>query len=71
MTELAPGSFIDVGLNLLPVILVVADFFAVRTNRQEGLELLDLSRETQYPLGHSQAHPQMHRPVTRAAISYS
>src|SRR5262249_61982325 len=32
---------LDVGLDLLPVVLVVADLLAVRADREESLELLD------------------------------
>jgi hypothetical protein len=41
MAELGFRMLRDILFNLLPVILIVTDFLAVRTNRQEALELLD------------------------------
>ncbi len=40
MRELGVGVTLDVGLDLLPVVLVVADLLAVRADREEPLELL-------------------------------
>ena len=42
MTEAGGGTFGDVGLHLLPVIAVVADFLAITAYRQQTLQLLDL-----------------------------
>src|SRR5580765_5962972 len=54
MGELSVGVALDVGLDLLPVVTVVADFLAVRADRQESLQLLDPCQrlfELAYALG--------------------
>src|SRR2546427_1341716 len=44
MTELRVGVFGDVALQLLPVLIVAADALAVRTDRQESAQLLDVGQ---------------------------
>ena len=41
MAELRLGMLVDKRLNLLPVIAVIANLFAVGTNRKQPLELFD------------------------------
>src|ERR1041384_3036845 len=42
MTELRGRMFANVALDLLPVVLIIADVLAIRTDRQNALQLLDL-----------------------------
>jgi hypothetical protein len=42
MAELQLGMFAEVAINLLPIILIVADLLAIRADRQQAMKLLDL-----------------------------
>src|SRR5947207_2572941 len=44
MTELGVGMFGDVAFQLLPVLIVAADSFAVRADRQQPAKLLDVGQ---------------------------
>ena len=58
MADLGPRPLVDVALDLLPVVLVVPDFFAVRAHRHHLLEAMDLRRVPEDPLRDPQAHPE-------------
>ena len=59
MAELAAGALADVALDLLPVVLIVAHFFAVRADGEHLFELADLAGEAEHALGDAQAHPEL------------
>lgn len=56
MAEIAAGLLRDIGLHAVPVVLIVADFFAVHADRKQLLELPELRGEFDDPLGDAQPH---------------
>src|SRR3954467_6690566 len=59
MTEFAPGALVDVALDLLPIIFVVPDFFAVGTDRHHLLQLPNLSGVTENSRRNAQSRPKL------------
>ena len=57
--ELGARALGDVRLDLLPVVLVVADFLAHAANGEQAGELIDLGLQIKNALGHDQARGQL------------
>ena len=59
MRKVEAGTFVHIGFQLLPVITVISDLFAVRTDCQNAFQLLNLSREGKDPFSYPKAHPDL------------
>src|SRR5579859_4233357 len=59
VTELRRRPLLDIPLDRFPALRCVANALTVRAHRQQSLELLYMSAETQHALGGSEPRPQL------------